>query len=73
MTIPDVRERIINHLDRLTSQQQQQVLDFAASLAHTRGTPSEVLLRFAGSIPPDQLDQMEKAIEDCERIDPDEW
>jgi hypothetical protein len=73
MTLPDVRARIISHLDRLTSQQQQQVLDFAASLVRPTGTPSEVLRRFAGSIPSDQLDQMEKAIEDCERIDSDEW
>lgn len=66
MTVLDVRDQLINYLDRLTPEQQQQVLEFAANLARPHGTPSEILLQFAGSIPADQLDQMEKAIEDCE-------
>lgn len=49
------------------------MLDYAANLNRLQGTPSELLLTFAGSIPADQLDQMEKAIEDCERVDLDEW
>jgi hypothetical protein len=39
-----------------------------------RGTPGQQLLRFAGSIPLDDLQLMGEAIEqDCERVDIDEW
>lgn len=42
--------------------------------ASLRGSTADVLLRFAGSIPPDDLARMEQVIEqDCERIDPNEW
>ena len=55
---------------------QWQVLEFVRSLIKTevRGTPGHQLLRFAGSIPSDDLQVMRKAIEqDCERVDVDEW
>ncbi len=55
---------------------QRQVLEFVRSLvkAEVRGTPGQQLLRFAGSIPADDLQLMRQAIEhDCERIDVDEW
>ncbi|WP_256678104.1 MULTISPECIES: hypothetical protein [Fischerella] len=40
----------------------------------TLGTPGEQLLRFAGSIPPDDLQEIREAIEqDCERVDINEW
>lgn len=55
---------------------QSQVLEFARTLvtAEARGTPGQQLLRFAGSIPPDELQLMREAIEqDCERVDINEW
>lgn len=40
----------------------------------TLGTPGEQLLRFAGSIPPDDLQEIREATEqDCERVDINEW
>lgn len=38
------------------------------------GTPLEVLLRFAGTIDPEEGRRMQEAIEDeCERVDPRDW
>ena len=51
---------------------QRQVLEFDRSLVkvEVRGTPGQQLLRFAGSIPSDDLQLMREAIEqDCERVD----
>jgi len=55
---------------------QRQVLEFVRSLvkAEVRGTPGQQLLRFAGSIPLEDLQLMREAIkQDCERVDIDEW
>ena len=42
--------------------------------AEVSGTPGKQLLRFAGSIPPEDLKLMQEAIEqDCERVDINEW
>jgi hypothetical protein len=68
-----LKDQIIHQLDKLSTEQQKQVLDFTASLVRPRGTPSEVLLQFVGVLSPDQLDEMERAIEDCEKIDLNEW
>ncbi|MBD1834620.1 hypothetical protein H6F61_18425 [Cyanobacteria bacterium FACHB-472] len=61
----------MNHLNKLNSQQQQQVLDFARFLAITKpvGVPGKELLRFAGAIPADDLNLMIQAIkEGCEQV-----
>jgi hypothetical protein len=52
------------------------VLGFAQGLKRGRpkGTPGSQLLRFAGAIPPEDLDEMERAIEEgCEQIDARGW
>ncbi|MEP1060165.1 hypothetical protein [Phormidium sp. FACHB-592] len=52
------------------------MLEFVRSLvkAEVRGTPGQQLLRFAGSIPSDDLQLMREAIEqDCARVDINEW
>jgi hypothetical protein len=56
----------------LTPEEYQHYLDL---VAHTRqGVPGRQLLRFAGAIPPDDLDLMRQAIEaDCEQVDTHEW
>jgi hypothetical protein len=44
------------------------------AFAQLHGLPGEEMLRFAGTISRDDLDQMERIIEEeCERIDPEEW
>ncbi|MCU0526884.1 MAG: hypothetical protein MUF72_18905 [Elainella sp. Prado103] len=74
MSIPIIDE-VVEQLKVMPQPLQRQVLEFVRSLvkAEVQGIPGQQLLRFAGSIPSDDLQLMRKAIEqDCERID-DEW
>ena len=76
MTNPSLENEIINHLNKLSSQQQQQVLDFARFLVMTKpiGVPGKELLRFAGAISADDLNLMAQAVkEGCEQVDLNEW
>lgn len=75
MSIPIIDE-VVEQLKVMPQPLQKQVLEFVRSLvkAEVRGTPGHQLLRFAGSIPSDDLQLMREAIErDCERVDIDEW
>jgi hypothetical protein len=49
------------------------VLEFVIDLAKLRGVPGKSLPRFAGAIAPDDLEKMKAAIEDCEKVDLNEW
>jgi len=75
MSIPIIDE-VVEKLMVMPQHLQWQVLEFVRALvkAEVRGTPGSQLLRFAGSIPPDDLKLMREAIEqDCERVDLDDW
>jgi hypothetical protein len=75
MSIPIIDE-VVEQLKVMPQHLQWQVLEFVRALvkAEVRGTPGQQLLRFAGSIPLDDLQLMREAIEqDCERVDVDEW
>ena len=63
-------------LSRLRPDQRLQVLEYARALSEgpRRGVPGESLLRFAGTLSPEQAEELTRAIEDgCERVDPDAW
>ncbi|MFQ3615886.1 MAG: hypothetical protein SNJ50_04210 [Cyanobacteriota bacterium] len=69
-------DEVIEQLKVMPQPLQKQVLESVRSLvkAEVRGTPGQELLRFAGSIPSDDLRLIREAIEqDCERVDIDEW
>jgi hypothetical protein len=71
-----IREEILSEVDRLNSEQQRRVLEFARSLASLKpaGVPGKELLSFAGTIELDDLLVMSKVIEDdCEQVRADEW
>jgi hypothetical protein len=71
-----IADEVVEQLRGMSQPLQRQVLEFARSLAkaEVRGTPGQQLLRFAGSIPSDNLQLMREAIEqDCEKIDVNEW
>jgi len=71
-----LEEQLLNEVRRLPDDQQQRVLDFARMLSTPRpvGVPGKDLLRFAGAIPSEDLQEIAEAIEqDCERIDTDGW
>ena len=75
MNIPIIDE-VVEQLKAMPQPLQRQVLKFVQSLvnAEIRGTPGQQLLRFAGSIPSDDLQLMREAIkQDCERVDTGEW
>ncbi len=71
-----MKKQILTELDHLSLDGQRRVLDFARALALAKplGVPGKDLVRFAGSIPKKDLQQMKAAIEEgCERIDADGW
>lgn len=68
------RKDILEALDHLDKEGQRKALAYIRSLGAHTGVPGAALLRFAGSIPSDDLNQMAQAIEDdCEKIDNDDW
>ncbi|NDJ17900.1 hypothetical protein [Myxacorys almedinensis] len=71
-----VIDEIIERLKVMPQHLQWQVLEFTRTLSRTkvRGIAGKQLLRFAGSIPPDDLQLIREAIEqDCEQVDVNEW
>jgi hypothetical protein len=74
----DIRDQIINQLERLTMKQQQEILHHALRLQseHPPGIPGEELVKRAHEInfPQEDLAEIIQAIEeDSERIDWDGW
>ncbi|MGB9723130.1 MAG: hypothetical protein ACP5OO_05980 [Chloroflexia bacterium] len=69
-------EKVVEYLKGLPYELQWQVLEFTRALALSvpRGISGKRLLRFAGTIPPDDVELMRQAIEQgCERVDVNEW
>ncbi len=69
-------EQVVEQLNKRSQSLQQQVLQFAQSVAQVRrsGTPGQNLLKFAGIIPSDDLTLMAEAIEeDCGKVCLNEW
>lgn len=67
---------IVAQMETLPNNLQQQVLEYVRTLkASTQsGVPGRQLVRFAGSIPLEDLQQMNEAIESgCEQVDLNEW
>lgn len=76
MISPGVEQELRSQLDQLPLGLQRQVLDFARalSLTHLNGVPGSALLRFAGTIEPDDLLVMLEAADgDCEQITVQDW
>ena len=71
-----VEHELREQLDQLSVDKQKRVVEFARCLASEKEMVAKAsgLLRFAGTIPPDDLAAMAKAIEeDCEQANSDEW
>ncbi len=69
-----IEKEIFTRLDRLPLEKQQQVLNFIRAIVTPTGVAGEKLLRFAGTIEPDDLHLIAQAIEeDCEQDNVDEW
>ena len=71
-----IADQVIEQLKILPQDLQYQVLEFARNLTSSKikGVPGKQLLRFAGSIPKEDLQLMSEAIkQDCEKVDVNEW
>lgn len=75
----EIKRRVIERLDDLNVEDKRKVLDFSESLS-SRGDPlvqrdtRAALLRYAGTIPKEDLDRISEAIEEgCEKVDEEEW
>ena len=74
MTTTAINNEIMKFLPTLGKTQQEKVLSFLKSLAQNKNTSASQLLSFAGSIPQNELKQMQQAIQQgCEHIDDHEW
>jgi len=69
-----IAEEILAIINRLPAAEQRRVLDYAqereqsiptVSATPVSGTPMSNLLRFAGALPPDVVDEMAEAIQGC--------
>ncbi len=72
----DIFEQVIEQLKVMPQDLQCMVLEFARTLAGSKiqGVPGSQLLRFAGTISPEDIQLIREAIEqDCEQIDTSEW
>ncbi len=74
-------DKIYTLAEKLSPQDQQRALDLIEELSQAHqeslsklppGTSGKALLALKFSMSPEVIDAMEKAIEDCERIEPDE-
>lgn len=71
---PALKKEILDQVDKLGVEQQRQVLRFARALAAPRseGVSGKELLRFAGAIERDDLQQIARAIDEgCEQVNLD--
>lgn len=71
-----ILDKLIEQLKIMPQDLQWRVLEFARTISGStiQGFPGRQLLRFAGSIPPDDVQLMRQAIEqDCEQVDLDDW
>ncbi len=71
-TIQEIEKR----LDKLEPWQQKQILNYVLSFLGEpiRGTPGKEMLKFVGLFPPEDLEQIKRAIEeDCGKVDASEW
>lgn len=69
-------EKVIENLRDLPHELQCRVLEYTRALAGPipHGVPGKELLRFAGTISPDDIRLMREVIEQgCEQVDTNEW
>lgn len=69
----NLRNELLEVINQLSPRQQKEVLGFARQLQRPKGVPAQSLLKFVGSISPEDLERMQEAIKDCEVVNLDEW
>ena len=69
-------QEIVQRLENLSPGQQREVLDFTMELSGElpEGTSIKEFLKFSGTIPLEDLEEIKQAIEeDCEQVHASEW
>ena len=72
----NLKQELLEQIEKLTPLQQKQVLDFALELTGelAKRYPGKNLLQFAGTISKEDLKIMKQTIEEgCEQVDESEW
>jgi len=75
----EIKRRVIERLDALGVEDKRKVLDLSERLSARAGSPAKrdtraALLKYAGTIPEDDLDRISEAIEEgCEKVDEEGW
>lgn len=76
MVLPDVKDRIMRDLDRLSPERQKHAAELVGGLVCSlpQGASVEDLLEVVGILDEESAREMTQAIEEgCERVDPGEW
>lgn len=70
-----IQNDLLKEVLQLPPQLQRKVVEYAHSLTEPvpRGISGDKLLRFAGTMTEEEANEMMEAVEDCRRIDPNEW
>jgi len=68
-----ILEKIVEQLEQLDETKQRQVLELVQELRQPKGVNGKSLLWLVGSVSPQDVEQMEIAMMDFEKIDPNEW
>ena len=72
----NLKQELLEQIEKLTPIQQKQVLDFTLELSGelSKRYPGEKLLKLVGTISPEDLEIMKQAIEEgCEQVNKSEW
>lgn len=70
----ELKESILQAVQRLTHEQQLKLLEFInVMVQRTPEKEPRGLLKFAGLFEEESLREIEETIADCEQIDEDEW
>lgn len=75
----EIKRRVLEQLDALDAEGKRKVLEFSEKLSSRSEVSVQrdtraALLKYAGTIPEDDLDRISEAIEEgCERVDEEGW
>ena len=73
MTNTTLEQEIVEHVRTLSDEDKREVLGWLRRREMLKGVPGKTLLRFAGTLTPEEAEEMERSLKDFETINEDEW